>query len=190
MKAIKLFLLAFFSSLSLAAQIQLVELYKDGHLIDTYTGVELDSIVYKTINELPKYYFYAGWECPKSIEELEDFALNKTYPSDIDSQIMNRAGGEITHFKTFSYDYSTKPLFDQKCWDDYDVTGVSERQYYVVLPTKSAVEYLQIYALGMVISQENGVTFNRYKDVDLGENYIIYRSVNPSLYINAITIKL
>lgn len=62
MKAFKLLLLTLFAALGFAAQAQTIKVYKDGQVIDTFSAAQVDSVVYKQVAAIPKYYYYVGWE--------------------------------------------------------------------------------------------------------------------------------
>lgn len=64
MKRIFPLLVAILSFFALSAQAQTIQVYKDGQAIDTFSAAQVDSVVYKQVAAIPKYYYYVGTEEP------------------------------------------------------------------------------------------------------------------------------
>ena len=85
MKAFKLLLLTLFAALGLAAQAQTIEVYKDGQVIDTFSATQVDSVVYKQVAAIPKYYYYVGTVKPTADSDIE---ANGKLTSDNNSNVI------------------------------------------------------------------------------------------------------
>lgn len=85
MKAFKLLLLTLFAALGFAAQAQTIKVYKDGQVIDTFSAVQVDSVVYKQVAATPKYYYYVGTVKPTADSDIE---ANGKLTSDNNSNVI------------------------------------------------------------------------------------------------------
>lgn len=72
MKTLKLILTAILLMVAYMANAQTIQIYKNGAVVKEYSSAEVDSVVYKPAAAQPRYYYYAGWDCPKTVEELEN----------------------------------------------------------------------------------------------------------------------
>lgn len=77
MKTLKLILTAILLMMAYVANAQTIQFYKDGAVVKEYSSAEVDSVVYKPAAAEPRFYYYAGWDCPSSVEDLEDYVQNK-----------------------------------------------------------------------------------------------------------------
>ena len=75
MKTLKLILTAIMLIVVYVANAQTIQVYKDGAVVKEYSSAEVDSVVYKPAAAEPRFYYYAGWDCPNSVEELERMAV-------------------------------------------------------------------------------------------------------------------
>ena len=100
MKHLKLFIASLFLMLGMAVHAQQVEITKTDGTVEVFKPNEVDSVVYKPA---PKYYYYAGWECPKTEEDLAKFAkgLNGEEIKNIETMPVGTQirlfDGELTH---------------------------------------------------------------------------------------------
>ncbi len=67
MKTIKFILSAILMMMAFTIQAQTIQVYKDGVVVKEYPASEVKSVEVK-----PVYYYYAGWKCPETEEELAD----------------------------------------------------------------------------------------------------------------------
>lgn len=77
MKTIKLILTAILLMATYVANAQTIQVYKDGAVVKEYSCAEVDSVVYKPAAAQPRFYYYAGWDCPNSVEGTEETSLVK-----------------------------------------------------------------------------------------------------------------
>lgn len=177
MKTLKLLLTAILLMIAYAANAQTIQLYKDGVVVKEYSAAEVDSVVYKPAAAQPRYYYYAGWDCPTSVEGDEETSLvnliNKTYPRSKSDNTQNKAGGEIVgDLTTFKYEYySPNNLYN----------SASLTNYFVAVPNG-----LSIYdSLGGDLL---GSAFDE-TPVKVFDNHKVYKSTDTSRNINAIEIR-
>lgn len=71
MKRIFPLLVAILSFFALSAQAQTIQVYKDGQAIDTFSAAQVDSVVYKQVAAIPKYYYYVGTVQPTADSFVE-----------------------------------------------------------------------------------------------------------------------
>lgn len=113
MKTFKFFLASLFLMLCSVASAQQVVVTKTNGDVEVFQPNEVDSVVYKPAT---KYYYYAGWECPTTEEDLARLAVEPN-------------GACIgTSLGTYS---ATNVLYD---YTDNNVAGTSKAQFYVVIP--------------------------------------------------------
>ena len=110
MKTLKLILLALLMMAGLAANAQTIQIYKDGVVVKEYDAAAVDSVIYKPAEAQPRYYYYAGWECPTTETEL----ANK-------GTLIGTSLGTYTKSNPLR-------LFDG------EVTNTTVAKYYIVIP--------------------------------------------------------
>lgn len=154
MKTIKFLLVSLFMMLGLAAQAQQVVINKTDGTVDVFQLNEVDSVVYKPA---PKYYYYAGWECPTNEDDLKRLAVSPN-------------GACIgTTLGTYS---ASNVLYD---YTDNNVAGTSKAQFYVVIP-----QGIQIY------DADKSLCMDPFTLEGTIGNHNIYKSVPPSRNIDTI----
>lgn len=75
MKTIKYILTAILLMVVYVANAQTIQVYKDGAVVKEYSSAEVDSVVYNPATAAPRYYYYVGWDCPNSVEEVRTFII-------------------------------------------------------------------------------------------------------------------
>lgn len=112
MNKLKFLFASLFVMFAFAAHAQQVVINKTDGTSEVFQPNEVDSVVYKPA---PKYYYYAGWECPKNEAEL---AKNGTL---LENYEKLKSGAIIK-------DYIANEL-----------VNTSYKKYYVVIPTGCGV---------------------------------------------------
>lgn len=107
MKHLKLFIASLFLMLGMAVHAQQVEITKTDGTVEVFKPNEVDSVVYKPA---PKYYYYAGWECPETEEDLVRLAvepngayIGTTLGTYTKSNPLRYYGGEVTNTTVTKY---------------------------------------------------------------------------------------
>lgn len=111
MKTFKFFLASLFLMLCSVASAQQVVVTKTNGDVEVFQPNEVDSVVYKPAT---KYYYYAGWECPTTEEDLARLAVEPN-------------GGIVDMTKTYT---KSNPLR----YYGGEVTNTTVTKYYIVIP--------------------------------------------------------
>lgn len=98
MKALRILFLFLLAAFSFAASAQTIEIYKDGRVIDSFSATQVDSVVYTPAAAQPRYYYYAGWDCPNSVEDLENRGTEiENFEAMSSGTQIREFAGELTH---------------------------------------------------------------------------------------------
>lgn len=114
MNKLKFLFASLFVMFAFAAQAQQVVINKTDGTSEVFQPNEVDSVVYKPA---PKYYYYAGWECPKNEAELANLAVEPN-------------GGLVDMTKTYT---KSNPIRDLST-EDLAISSDVRSQYYIVIP--------------------------------------------------------
>lgn len=167
MKALRFLFLSLLAAFSFAASAQTIEVYKDGRVIDSFSATQVDSVVYAPAAAQPRYYYYAGWDCPNSVEDLENFIIDKAGKSESEGNGKDFIAGYVTTLEG---------------WDAYNpivntgknTTELDEPKYWYVFIPEFAMVYVDVFgdrqsAMSHYIEQVNmsisinGTTYRVYK---------------------------
>lgn len=143
------------------ANAQTIQVYKDGAVVKEYSSAEVDSVIYKPAAAEPRYYYYAGWDCPNSVEEMEDFLESNG----------TRISGNV---ESLNYSFVENPVGPNM------VDGVLVRDFYYVIIPKAISIYDQI---------GTNVTSAAFVRIMSDDTYYVYKSVEDTVRIKGIIIK-
>lgn len=170
MKHLKLFIASLFLMLGMAVHAQQVEITKNDGTVEVFKPNEVDSVVYKPA---PKYYYYAGWECPKTEEDLAELVANAGKESISNPGYPTSFGVTKTSNTGFT---ATNPFgIMSKEIDDSDymlANNYNERYCYVVVPTNMGV-----YDADDVTVSQIGPSFIQDTTNNI-PNHTVYKSKN------------
>ncbi len=165
MKHLKLFIASLFLMLGMAVHAQQVEITKTDGTVEVFKPNEVDSVVYKPA---PKFYYYAGWECPKTEEELAELVAN--------ADGTNAIGGTTTKLTGYS---STNTLLNIVT-DIINPNGIQLDPYYIVVPNG-----INIYDVTLPNVPLNNTSFEDYISIKI-DNYKIYKSRDGQYNVSGI----